>query len=108
MGPQCVREPNRLSQDFLFDAVFDDLTPQCEIFEHIAPEILDQVLEGDNAAFVVYGQTGTGKTHTMTGRSSTDEEFRGIVPRAIENIFRGRDAAPSGVQYRVLVSYLEV
>ena len=31
------------------------------------PEMLDQFLSGYNATFLAYGQTGTGKTHTMFG-----------------------------------------
>jgi kinesin family protein 3/17 len=38
------------------------------------------VLEGYNGTIFAYGQTGTGKTHTMEG-SKTDENQRGIIPR---------------------------
>ena len=31
------------------------------------PDMLDQFLSGYNATFLAYGQTGTGKTHTMFG-----------------------------------------
>lgn len=42
---------------------------------------------------MAYGQTGAGKTFTMTG---TTENFkhRGIIPRAISNIFREIDERP--------------
>ena len=48
------------------------------------------VNEGDpNATIFAYGQTGTGKTFTMEGfKYSMTDEARGIIPRAIEDIFR--------------------
>lgn len=42
------------------------------------------MLEGYNGTILTYGQTGTGKTYTMIGE---DEERRGIIPRALEEIF---------------------
>ena len=33
---------------------------------------------------MAYGQTGSGKTYTMEGLTG---EFRGIIPRAVEEIF---------------------
>ena len=41
--------------------------------------------QGYNASVIAYGQTGTGKTHTMEGYS--DNEGRGLIPRAIEEIY---------------------
>ena len=56
------------------------------------PEMLDQFLSGYNATFLAYGQTGTGKTHTMFGsRLDKVAEYHegpfpddwGIFPRAV-------------------------
>ena len=41
--------------------------------------------QGYNAAIIAYGQTGTGKTFTMEGGASGVS--RGIIPRAIEDVF---------------------
>lgn len=43
-------------------------------------------VEGYNATILAYGQTGTGKTHTMSGsgfdaRGEKHEELQGIIPR---------------------------
>jgi kinesin family protein 6/9 len=48
------------------------------------------VLDGYNATVMAFGQTGAGKTYTMTG-SSTNYGQRGIIPRAISQIFREAD-----------------
>ena len=46
-------------------------------------------LEGYNATIFAYGQTCTGKTYTMEGfRYNMHDDERGIVPRAVEDIFR--------------------
>lgn len=45
------------------------------------------MLDGFNATIMAFGQTGAGKTYTMTG-SSTNYAQRGIIPRAISQLFR--------------------
>ena len=55
---------------------------QDEVFEECASEIVGSVGQGFNGTIMCYGQTGAGKTFTMTG-SSTNFKYRGIIPRAI-------------------------
>ena len=45
--------------------------------------ILGDVLRGYESTLFAYGQTGTGKTHTIEGRIDIPEEM-GIIPRAAE------------------------
>ena len=45
------------------------------------------VLNGYNGTYLVYGQTGTGKTHTMGVLSQLDETSKGVVPQSLEFIF---------------------
>ena len=43
-------------------------SPTCEqinVFKLVALPIIESVLEGYNGTVFAYGQTGTGKTHTM-------------------------------------------
>ena len=47
-------------------------------------------MAGYNATVFAYGQTASGKTHTMEGGSLTDEGSRGIIPRAAEALFAGQ------------------
>ena len=70
--------------EFTFDHVYDDEASQRKVYEDTARLSVFSALEGYNATIFAYGQTGTGKTHTMEGfkYSFTDEE-RGIIPRAI-------------------------
>ena len=48
-----------------FDAVMDESISQKEVYELTARAIVCNVIEGYNGTVFAYGQTGTGKTHTM-------------------------------------------
>ena len=76
---------------FTFDDVYDWTCNQESIYKDCASAIIDNILEGYNGTIFAYGQTGTGKTHTMTGVDK-DPELRGIMPRAFIHIFKSIEA----------------
>jgi kinesin family protein 3/17 len=43
-------------------------------------------MEGYNGTIFAYGQTGTGKSFTISGLPK-DPDLKGILPRSFENIF---------------------
>jgi Tfp pilus assembly pilus retraction ATPase PilT len=47
----------------------------------VAEPAVKEVLSGVNGTIMAYGQTGTGKTHTMGMLDLLDETSSGIVPR---------------------------
>jgi kinesin family protein 5 len=47
--------------------VFDEYTPQSEVYRESLSNVPRKLLGGINCAVLAYGQTGTGKTHTMLG-----------------------------------------
>ena len=55
------------SHTFSFDRIFGMESTQQEVFEYTAVPLVADVLNGYNATIFAYGQTGTGKTHTMEG-----------------------------------------
>jgi chromosomal replication initiation ATPase DnaA len=58
------------------------------VYANTARSAVGQVLEGYNATIFAYGQTGTGKTHTMEGfKYTANDPQRGIIPRSMEEIF---------------------
>jgi hypothetical protein len=57
-------------------------TPQEIVYNSTALPIVESVLEGYNGTIFAYGQTGTGKTHTMEGPDNPTADQRGIIPRA--------------------------
>ena len=58
-----------------------------------------------DSTIFAYGQTGTGKTHTMEGDIHS-EEHAGIVPRSVKTIFEQLEN--SQAEYSIRVSFLEI
>lgn len=65
-------------------------------------------MSGFNCTVFAYGQTGTGKTHTMEGELTSDvnSEMAGVIPRAVNTIFEDLHARET--EYSVKVSFLEL
>jgi len=85
-----IKENPQVAQyhSFKFDYVYDQDCTQSFVYENTAKPAVLSSLEGYNATLLAYGQTGTGKTHTMKGFQYTGQHpERGIVPRAMEEIF---------------------
>jgi len=80
-------DSNEPPKQFTFDHCFDWNSKQADIYTTCAANIIENVLEGYNGTIFAYGQTGTGKTHTMTGYDKTEGEA-GIMPRSFEDIFK--------------------
>lgn len=60
------------------------------IYQDVVSPIGQDVLNGYKGTIFAYGQTGTGKTHTMEGKLGIDPSFRleaGIVPRTLDRLF---------------------
>ncbi len=48
--------------------------------------VLQNILDGFNGTIMAYGQTSSGKTHTMQGYDMTDKDAKGIMPRIVPHI----------------------
>jgi kinesin family protein 5 len=64
-------------------------------------------LDGYNGTVFAYGQTSSGKTHTMTGVID-NENLRGVIPRMVKHIFEHIGDAPSELEFSVKVSMIEI
>ena len=84
-------DTNEPPKQFTFDACYDWTAKQVDIYNNCAANIIENVLEGYNGTIFAYGQTGTGKTHTMTGLERDPIE-KGIMPRSFDDIFKRIDA----------------
>ncbi|KAM8810445.1 kinesin-like protein KIF9 [Eudromia elegans] len=90
---------------FRLDGVLHNAS-QDLVYETIAEKLVSEALNGYNGTIMCYGQTGAGKTYTMTG-TTADYRNRGIIPRAIQQVLKA--AAHSVDRFvTVRVSYLEI
>ena len=108
-GEIMVQRPfqDEAPKQFTFDMAYGDEAEQSEIYVETASPIIANVLEGYNGTIFAYGQTGTGKTHTMTGNLGSEEE-RGIMPRSFDDIFKSIQSDSDQTQFLVRASYLEI
>ncbi|XP_027559397.1 kinesin-like protein KIF9 isoform X2 [Neopelma chrysocephalum] len=81
-------------------------TSQDKVYETVARHLVAEALCGHNGTIMCYGQTGAGKTYTMTG-STTEYKHRGIIPRAIQQVFKAARESTT-LLTSVRISYLEV
>ena len=81
---------------------------QEEVYNEAARDIIQSVLEGFNGTVLAYGQTSSGKTHTMQGPDITDLEKQGIIPRMVRTVFEAIDASAETVEYTVKISMVEI
>ena len=59
-----------------FDRVFGPAATQADVYREVAP-LIDKSIEGFNCTVFAYGQTGTGKTHTISGGNfEQDHDYR--------------------------------
>eukprot|EP00158_Paraphelidium_tribonemae_P006245 Partr_v1_DN27744_c0_g1_i2_m67490 putative Kinesin family member len=97
-----------------FHRVFDELTSQEQFFENSGiKDLVEKAVEGYNSTIFAYGQTGTGKTFSITGPDdvsySPDDVVRwGLVPRSLKYIFSMISQAEEGSRSTVYASYLEI
>eukprot|EP00514_Thraustochytrium_sp_LLF1b_P010282 CAMPEP_0184550234 /NCGR_PEP_ID=MMETSP0199_2-20130426/18345_1 /TAXON_ID=1112570 /ORGANISM="Thraustochytrium sp., Strain LLF1b" /LENGTH=1107 /DNA_ID=CAMNT_0026945065 /DNA_START=122 /DNA_END=3445 /DNA_ORIENTATION=- len=96
----------RTSKRFNYDMVFGQYSTQADVYKSAIKPVVDEVLLGYNCTVFAYGQTGTGKTHTMEGNVD-DPELRGMIPRAVSTIFEALDDYQDA-EYTVKVSFLEL
>jgi len=65
------------------------------------------VLEGFNGTIFAYGQTSSGKTHTMTGVLN-HPELEGIIPRVVKHVFNHIENCAEHIEYTVKISMVEI
>uniref|UniRef100_A0A3Q3WM57 Kinesin-like protein n=1 Tax=Mola mola TaxID=94237 RepID=A0A3Q3WM57_MOLML len=69
--------------------------------------LIIDVLRGYNGTIFAYGQTSSGKTHTMEG-SLHDPKGMGIIPRISGDIFEHIFAMDENLEFHIKVSYFEI
>ncbi len=106
----------QLDKKFTFDKVFGVTSKQSEVYNQIVKPVVLEVIEGYNCTIFAYGQTGTGKTHTMEGSWSTvddlaqswdSDQMVGVIPRSVAHLFTCLNSI-SSCEYSVKISFIEL
>ncbi|CAK5076942.1 unnamed protein product [Meloidogyne enterolobii] len=85
---------------YAFDNVFQPNDTQENVYKGAAHHIVQDVLNGYNGTIFAYGQTSSGKTHTME---------QGIIPRIINDIFNHIfNLDDENLEFHIKVSYFEI
>ncbi|KNG44291.1 kinesin family protein-like protein [Stemphylium lycopersici] len=104
MGPSALS-----NKTYQFDKVFSPAADQNMVFDEVVSPILDEVVDGFNCTIFAYGQTGTGKTYTMTGDISNVlplPDAAGIIPRVLHALFARLEA--DEIENSVKCSFIEL
>ncbi|XP_061793748.2 kinesin heavy chain [Nerophis lumbriciformis] len=94
-------------RSYVFDQVFPTNATQEQVYNTCAKQIVKDVLGGYNGTIFAYGQTSSGKTHTMEGKLH-DPQGMGIIPRIAEDIFHYIFAMEENIEFHIKVSYFEI
>lgn len=83
-------------------------TTQKKIYDISVVPVVDSVLNGYNGTILAYGQTSSGKTHTMLGEDIENIEQRGIIPRMVSGFFEQIASQPEDIEFAMKVSFVEI
>ncbi|KAJ3032035.1 UNVERIFIED_CONTAM: hypothetical protein HDU68_008068 [Siphonaria sp. JEL0065] len=124
-----IKDPKgeRGSKPFFFDAVFAMETEQESVYGVAVEPLIRKCLDGYNGCIFAYGQTASGKTHTMQGPADRIAESLsdnatalhpeiGIISRVVHQLHehvrenRGKldEASGNCLDFVIKVSYLEI
>jgi kinesin family protein 5 len=95
------------NKTYQYDSVLRHDSTQKQVYTIAAQPLVKDVLEGYNATIFAYGQTSSGKTHTMEGVIG-DPELRGIIPRIVHDLFDIIYNMDTNLEFQIKVSYFEL
>jgi len=127
---------NNANLTFTFNYVFSTEHSQNQVYQSAVEDLVQKLFSGKNIIFffiflynnfvlkssnfdfilgynvtiLAYGQTGSGKTHSM-GTNFVDDENedeKGIIPRAIQNIFNEVQNKSEEAKFSIKASFIEV
>ncbi|XP_013400973.1 kinesin-like protein KIF9 [Lingula anatina] len=94
-----------LDWSFGMDGILHNASQE-QVYQTVGQNMVTQALEGFNGTLMCYGQTGAGKTFTVTG-ATENYRHRGLIPRAISQLYREIEDRPE-YAINVRISYLEI
>lgn len=96
-------EDGTAARRYDYDHCFGPAATNADVYDRMGRPIISAAMEGYNCTIFAYGQTSSGKTHTILG----DTADQGVLVRAVHEIFSVIEATPER-QFLVRMSYLEI
>jgi kinesin family protein 6/9 len=90
---------------FKVDGILNNVS-QDAVYDQVVKEITLKTLEGYNGTVLCYGQTGAGKTFSMTGATENYQQ-RGLIPRTIQHVFKEIQNRQDR-SFTVRIGYIEI
>ncbi|KAM3129431.1 Kinesin-like protein kip2, partial [Paramecium bursaria] len=94
MNEKYIRTIHDNATSYYFDNVFDDMADNYMVFNEYALQFLKKFISGHHASLCAYGQTSSGKTHTMQGY----KELKGLIQISMDYIF---EKIPQGAKIQI-------
>ncbi|CAO3648624.1 unnamed protein product [Mucor hiemalis] len=98
----AYRTRHKVPERYRFTKVFEDTTNQESFFNETALDLVQDVLNGNNALIFAYGVTNSGKTHTVMGK----ENDAGLLPRSLGIIFKSTEKNKSQTKIKPVMHSL--
>lgn len=92
------------ASELQYDQVLATSSTQADVYHAAVKPVVTEVLNGYNGTILAYGQTGAGKTYTL---SSVQPNCIGMMPRAASEIFEYVRSDPVH-SYTVIFSYIQI
>uniref|UniRef100_A0A915I7P9 Kinesin-like protein n=1 Tax=Romanomermis culicivorax TaxID=13658 RepID=A0A915I7P9_ROMCU len=94
---------NKLHGTVHGDRVFEAERTNMEVYQETAKPIVRSAMLGFNGTIFAYGQTSSGKTYTIMGKTDS----WGVIPLSIGEIFETIENTPNRI-FLLRVSYMEI
>jgi centromeric protein E len=102
----CITEIDtggETGKQLFYDQVFGPETSTQEVYDKVAVNIIKASLAGYNGTLFAYGQTSSGKTHTLMGSAGEP----GFIILAVHDVFN-HILTTTNLEFLVRVSYVEI
>ncbi|KAJ9184835.1 hypothetical protein P3X46_004522 [Hevea brasiliensis] len=110
-GSLVILDPLKPRKDgrkkFQFNQVFGPTATQDEVYNDTQP-LIRSVMDGYNVCIFAYGQTGLGKTYTMSGPSGGSIKDMGINYMALNDLFQISKERKEVINYDIQVQMVEI
>ncbi|PWA50263.1 calponin-like domain-containing protein [Artemisia annua] len=91
----------------MFNKVFGPSATQEEVFSDTQP-LIRTVLDGFNVCIFACGQTGAGKTYTLTGPDDLKPDTMGVSYRALNDLFNISEERKNLMNYEISINMVEI